>query len=216
MQAHWEKLFRQRMSEPEAALDPAHDVLHIERVVAMAKSLAESEGACLDVVVPAAWLHDFIVVRKDDPRRSQASRLSALAAINWLRTIGYPEQYFSGIAHAIEAHSFSANIECRSLEAKVVQDADRLDGVGAIGIARLFVTAGLMRRALYAVDDPFCTERAPDDLNYTIDHVYRKLFVVCDSLKTTAGQAEGAKRKRVLETYLLDFSRELGTPAPTD
>lgn len=208
--AKWEMLFRERMSAGEAeAFDPAHDVLHIERVVRMAKRLALAEGASLDVVVPAAWLHDFVVVPKNDPRRSQASRLSAEAAIEYLKSIGYPSEFYDTIAHAIEAHSFSAAIEPRTLEARVVQDADRLDGLGAIGLARLFVTSGLMRRTLYSEDDPFCSSRPPDDSAFTLDHIYRKLFVVADTLKTEAGRAEGTRRRTIIETYLSGLALEL-------
>ena len=210
MNPRWEKLFRERMSADSGdAFDPAHDILHIERVVACAKTLANAESASLDVVIPAAWLHDFVVVPKNDPRRAQASRLSAVAAVEYLRSIDYPAEFYDAIAHAIEAHSFSAAIDCRTIEARVVQDADRLDGLGAIGIARLFITAGLMKRALYSADDPFCASRAADDSQFTIDHVYRKLFVVADTLKTEAGRAEGVRRREVLTRYLADLSREI-------
>lgn len=85
-----------------------------------------------------------------------AAQLSAKEGIEFQRHIKYPEIYFDDIAHAIEAHSFSANIETKALEAKIVQDADRLDGLGAIGLARCFATAGLMRRTFYSAFDPFC------------------------------------------------------------
>lgn len=74
--------------------------------------------------------------------------------IEFLSSIGYPEKYLNEIAHAIEAHSFSANLEAKALEAKNVQDADRLEGLGAIGIARCFATAGIMKKAFY--EDHFC------------------------------------------------------------
>lgn len=200
------------LAQENGAFDPAHDVSHFERVVVSAKRLAEQEGANLKVVVPAAWLHDFVVVPKDDPRRSKASRLSGEAAIEFLKQIEYPSEFYDDIAHAIEAHSFSAGLTARTIEAKVVQDADRLDGLGAIGLARLFVTAGLMRRALYDPRDPFCEKRPPDDSRFTIDHVYKKLFVVAESLTTDAGRAEGARRFVVLKTYLSDLQREIFEP----
>ena len=213
--SRWEDLFRERMSKLESAsreaFDPAHDLRHIERVVACAKRLAQAEGASLDVVLPAAWLHDFVVIPKNDPRRSQASRLSAVAAVDYLRSINYPSEFYDKIAHAIEAHSFSAAIECRTIEARVVQDADRLDGLGAIGIARLFVTAGLMRRALYSEVDPFCQVRDADDSKFTVDHIYRKLFAVADSLKTEAGRVEGVRRRETITRYLEELSREIGS-----
>lgn len=203
----WEELFRQKINTDNS--DPAHDILHVERVVNTAKSLAEKEGADLDVVIPAAWLHDFVVIPKNDPRRSQASRISAQAAVAYLREIGYPQEHHAAIAHAIESHSFSAAINPRTLEARVVQDADRLDGLGAIGLARLFITAGLMRRPIYSENDPFCREREPNDAEFTVDHIFRKLFVVADSLQTESGRAEGAQRRAILERYVSDLSREV-------
>ena len=130
------------------AEDPAHDFLHFSRVVALAKKLCLEEKAKWEVVVPAAWLHDFVIIPKNDPRREMASRLSAEKAIEFLKTLSYPAEYYPEIAHAIEAHSFSANIEAKTLEAKIVQDADRLDGLGAIGLARCFITAGILRSTL--------------------------------------------------------------------
>jgi uncharacterized protein len=209
--ATWDDVFRQKIRSVcrESSFDPAHDILHVERVVRSARELARAAGADEAVVIPAAWLHDCVVVPKNDPRRSQASRLSAQAAIEFLRSVDYPAEFYDRIAHAVEAHGFSAGIEPRTLEARIVQDADRLDGLGAVGLARLFITSGLLRRPMYSETDPFCTSREPDDGAFTIDHIYRKLFVVCDSLKTEAGRIEGRRRRAILECYLADLSREL-------
>ncbi len=120
------------------------------------------------------------------------------------------EQFFyEGIAHAIEAHSFSAAVAPQTIEACIVQDADRLDGLGAIGLARLFITAGLMRRPIYSSDDPFCSERTPDDSIFTVDHIYKKLFVVADTLTTDAGKREGHRRRQILRTYLDDLALDI-------
>lgn len=205
----WEKLFEANIARVATVDDPAHDLLHFKRVVATAKKLAIAEGARLEVVVPAAWLHDLVVVPKNDPRRSQASRLSAAAALEFLKEIGYPDEFHEDIAHAVESHSFSANIEPRTAEAAVVQDADRLDGLGAIGLARCFITAGLMKRALYSENDPFCEFRKPDDQSYTIDHFYQKLFKTVETLKTRAGREEGRRRAEIMKRYLTDLGDEL-------
>ncbi len=181
---------------------PAHDLLHFRRVVKMAKFIAQAENARMDVVVPAAWLHDLVIVPKNDPRRAQASRLSSAAARGFLNSIPGLSLDLEAISHAIEAHSFSAKIEARTLEAKIVQDADRLDGLGAIGVARCFATAGLLRRPFYAAEDPFCESRMADDGEYTIDHFYVKLFKTAETLQTAAGRAEGLRRVESMKSFL--------------
>ncbi len=189
--------------------DPAHDILHFRRVVALAKKLARAEKADLNIVVPGAWLHDLVVIPKNDPRRSQASRLSAAAAEKFLDEIDYPSDLQAEILHAIEAHSFSAAIKPRTLEAKIVQDADRLDGLGAIGIARVFATAGVLSRPFYADEDPFCDKRKPEDLKFTLDHFYQKLFRTVETLQTLSGRKEGEKRAQIMRRYLDDLAKEI-------
>lgn len=192
------------------ASDPSHDILHINRVVRMAEKLAAAEGADMMVVRPAAWLHDCVNVPKDDPRRSQASRLSADYAIDWLGKAGYPAQYFDAIHHAIAAHSYSAAIHCETVEARVVQDADRLDGLGAVGIARCFTVGTLLSRPYYFDGDMLAHNRPLDDATQTIDHFYVKLFKTADTLQTEAGRAEGARRVAYMRQYLNEFAREAG------
>lgn len=207
--APFESLFSKKISETVSSDDPAHDFLHFKRVVRTAKNLCEIEKANIKIVLPAAWLHDFVVIPKNDPRRKQASQLSARAAVQYLREINYPEEFLEDIAHAIEAHSFSANIKANTLEAQIVQDADRLDGLGAIGIARCFATAGLLKVPFYSEIDPFCHERSPDDRHYTIDHFFAKLFKVAESLHTSAGKNEGFKRVEIMKRFLNDLNLEI-------
>lgn len=218
LEAHLRAHLAERLGR-EGACDPAHDLLHLERVVATAKRIAAAEGADFGVVVPAAWLHDYVVVPKNDPRRSQASRLAAQEARAHLKEIGYcaaqagrarlDAPILDAIAHAIEAHSFSANIAPRTIEAKVVQDADRLDGIGAIGIARCFACAGTMNRPFYSPADPFCASREPDDGLFTIDHFYRKLFKTAASMQTEAGRKEAERRVEVMRRYLRELGEEI-------
>ena len=198
-----------KISTIASAEDPAHDLLHFKRVVKIAKELCKKENAKMEVVIPAAWLHDFVIVPKNDPRRSQASQLSAEGAIRFLKELSYPEIYFDEISHAIAAHSFSANIETKTLEAKIVQDADRLDGLGAIGIARCFATAGVLKRPFYSELDPFCESRAINDQQFTVDHFFAKLFKTAQTLKTDAGRVEGIKRVQVMKEYLADLANEI-------
>ena len=209
----WEIRFEEKLIEAGLGNDPAHDIAHFRRVVKTAKALAAEEGAKLEVVLPAAWLHDLVNVPKNDPRRSEASKLSAKAAIEFLRASNYPSEFYSEISHAIEAHSFSAKIESKTLEAKVVQDADRLDGLGAIGIARCFAVAGLLQRRIYDPLDPFgTTGRILDDIESTVDHFYIKLFKTAETLSTRAGKAEGIRRAEYMRSFLKELGREIGVP----
>ncbi len=213
LEDHLRRHMAERLAQ-DAASDPAHDLLHLERVVATARRIAASEGADLRIVVPAAWLHDYVNLRKDDPLRAQASRLAAEKACAHLRDIGYAAALADGtlleaIGHAIEAHSFSAGIAPQTLEAKVVQDADRLDGIGAIGIARCFACSGTMNRPFYSSADPFCASRDPDDAQFTVDHFYRKLFKTAASMQTAAGRKEAERRVEVMQRFLRDLGEEI-------
>lgn len=207
--SYWENNFEHELTKSGTVNDPAHDILHFRRVVKIAKELCHQESACLEVVIPAAWLHDLVIIPKDSLLRKEASKLSAQKAREYLRKKGYPEEYLDGIAHSIEAHSFSANIEPKTIEAKIVQDADRLDALGAIGIARCFATSGLLKRPFYHHNDPFCIERQPDDSQNTIDHFYIKLFKIADSLKTSSGQKEGMRRAQEMKHFLDVLASEI-------
>ncbi len=205
----WIARFEDKAQEIYPPTDPSHDLLHVKRVVAMARQLAKEEGADEMVVVPAAYFHDFISVPKNDPRRKQASRLSADAAGAWLADIGYPAQYLPAIAHAIAAHSFSAQIPAETLEAQIVQDADRLDAIGAIGIARMFTVTGILGRPFYDPDDITAQNREPDDSRFGIDHFKVKLFGLVDTMHTAAAKQEGARRL----VWMRDFYDRLADEA---
>jgi uncharacterized protein len=189
--------------------DAAHDLAHVRRVVANARRLAEACAADLTIVLPAAWLHDCVTVPKDSPQRKMASRLAAETAVSFLRTIHYPEQYLEAIGHAIAAHSFSAGIPPETLEAQVVQDADRLDALGAIGLARAYSLGGAMGRPLYHPDDPFCTARPADDAIATLDHFYTKLLSLAGTMQTAVGRQEAAQRTAFLHQFLAQLRQEI-------
>ncbi len=190
--------------------DAAHDLAHIRRVVANAQALAATEGARLEVVLPAAWLHDCVAVPKDSPLRASASRLAAAQAGRWLTEWGWPPALLPEVAHAIEAHSFSAGIAPRTLEAQVVQDADRLDALGAAGLARCLMLGGELGRPLYAAVDPFCDKRVPDDRVSCVDHFYTKLLKLESTMQTAAGRSEARGRTEYLRGFLAQLKQEIG------
>jgi uncharacterized protein len=189
--------------------DAAHDLSHIKRVVKNTLYLTDITEADSLITVPSAWLHDCVAVAKDSPLRSQGSKLAADAATQFLSEIDYPQERIAEVYHAIEAHSFTADIPPRSLEAQVVQDADRLDSLGAIGIARCLLVGGRLNSPLCDSEDPFCDRREPDDSLYTIDHFYTKLFKLPDTMQTEAGRIEAHRRAALMQDYLDKLRSEI-------
>ena len=205
----WEPRFAAFLDKQMITADSAHDRAHILRVVTTAKQIATAEGAQLAIVIPAAWLHDCVIIPKDSPDRHLASVRAAETAVSFLSGVGYPPEHLPPIQHAIAAHSFSAGITPRTLEAKVVQDADRLDALGAIGIARCFVTGANLSLPLYHMDEPFPATRPPADRHYSLDHFYVKLLRLAETMQTAVGRAESQRRTRFMEIYLQQLRTEI-------
>jgi uncharacterized protein len=205
----WEARFLSFVHDSAQGADVAHDLEHIRRVVRNARVIAAAEGGMLEVVIPAAWLHDCVLLPKNSGERASASGLAAEAATVFLKETGYPAEYLPGIAHAIEAHSFSANIPPETLEARIVQDADRLDAIGAIGIARCLMLGGAMGKLLYDPVEPLPEQRPPDESRYVIDHFYQKLLRLAAQTQTAAGQQEAEWRTRFMRDFLGELEREI-------
>ncbi|MGF1670899.1 MAG: HD domain-containing protein, partial [Balneolaceae bacterium] len=167
--------------------DTAHDLAHIMRVVQNARFLAQPDTDG-QVIRAAAWLHDCVSLPKDHPDRKKSSVMAADKAAGFLKSIRYPKEKIPAVHHAIAAHSFSGGIKPETPEAKIVQDADRLDSLGAIGLARCLMVGGQLGRPLYNPDDPFCKNRPPDDSKWTIDHFYSKLFKLPETMQTETGK----------------------------
>ena len=189
--------------------DGAHDASHLERVWRSAETLL---GHHLDadplVVMAASYLHDLVNLEKDDPERAQASRRSALLARTLLLEAGFPPGRLDAVAHAIEAHSFSAAIPAETIEAKIVQDADRMDGLGLVGLARMFCIAGRMESSLAHPSDPLGRDRAFDDRRYSLDHIMVKLQKLPDMMQTDAARELGRERLAKLLAFREEFAAE--------
>ncbi len=135
--------------------------------------------------------------------------MAADTATAFLERIDYPNALRERIHHAIAAHSFSARIAPTTVEACVVQDADRLDALGAIGVARCLMLGGQLARPLYDSADPFADHRAADDRVYTIDHFYAKLLTLATTMQTASGKAEAERRTAFMRLYLDQLRREV-------
>lgn len=197
------------------ALDSAHDIAHLDRVWANARRIAEHEtDVNLPVLLAACYLHDLINLPKSSPARPQASTLSAEAAVPHLRWLGFSRSQESATCHAIMTHSFSAGLDAQSTEAAILRDADRLDAIGAIGIARAFAVSGAMQTLLYDPEDPFARHRALDDRLFALDHWQVKLLGLASEMLTRGGRHLAAQRQRRMLAFLRDFAQNIGHDLP--
>jgi len=194
----------------EPSEDGAHDLSHLQRVWNNARSLHAQEGGDLEVLLAAVLMHDCVTVEKNSPLRSRASMLAAQKASQVLAEIGWMSTKINTVAHAIEAHSFSASIAPNSLEAKIMQDADRLDALGMVGVARVFYVGGRLGRALYDPQDPEASQRVYDDKRFCLDHFQTKLLHLADGFQTATGQRLAQIRHDRLKGFLDLFKEEIG------
>jgi uncharacterized protein len=192
-----------------AGAEPAHDALHVTRVMTNARRIAAAEGANVDVCVTAALLHELFNYPKSHPDSSRSGDVCAEHATALLGEHGWDASFTARVAYCIRVHAFSRGIMPETREAKVLQDSDRLDAIGAIGIARCFATSAEMKQPFYAPDDPFCRAREPDDKQWGIDHFYRKLLRIGDGLHTKTARAIAAERVAFMRAYLDQLEREV-------
>ena len=189
--------------------DPAHDFDHIMRVYTNAKKIVKKEKADEKLVLSAALLHDIVSYPKSSKRSKFSSIDSAKKSKIILKKYGFSEKEITIVSDAIKDHSFSQNKVPETLEGKILQDADRLDALGAIGIARVFATSGSLNRPFYNIDDPFCTKRNPDDDLWAIDHFFNKLLKLESLMNTRSGKIEAKKRTNVLQEFLKQLKDEI-------
>lgn len=188
--------------------DPAHNFSHILRVCKNAMLIGKHEGADMQVLFLSALLHDAGSGSK--LAKGSKSRVKNLkTAEDFLIKESISEETREKVLYAVEVHSFSKGIMPATLEAKILQDADRLDALGAIGIARVFLTGGSLKRELYNSEDPFCKDREPDDTRWNLDHFYSKLLKLESGMHTETARAMARERSIVMRRYLLDLQREI-------
>lgn len=188
--------------------DPAHDLTHISRVLANAISIGEREGGDTQVLLFASLLHDASSGSKcSEEPDDEDRRLRSIE--EFMLTRDLDEDVISQVLYAVSVHRYSKGISPKTLEAKILQDADRLDALGATGIARLFMTGGALRRGFYSPEDPFCNSREPDDSMWNLDHFYRKLLKLESGMHTKTAREIAGKRSEVLRRYLSDLKSEI-------
>ena len=190
--------------------DPSHDIYHALRVLKNAEDIAAKENGDLYIIVPSALFHDTICYPKNHPKSKFSSIESADLAVKILEELNqYPKDKISKVYTSIEQCSFSKNAIPKLLEAKILQDADRLDATGAISIMRTFCSAGLMNSKLYNYEDPFCKRREPDSLDYALDLFYTRLLKIKDVMHTQTAKILAERRTKILLEYLKSLEEEL-------
>ncbi|MCB9660466.1 MAG: HD domain-containing protein [Sandaracinaceae bacterium] len=196
---------------PRLAGDSGHDVEHALRVARAGLQLGEGHVDEREMIA-AALLHDVVNLPKDHPDRALASEQSAAMARTWLLELGFAPEAAARVGDAVRTHSFSRGEAPTSALGDALQDADRLEALGVIGVFRTISTGTHMGANYFHASDPWAVERALDDKRYSVDHFFTKLFGLAETMRTDAGRAEATRRADVMRTLLTQLGRELGVP----
>ncbi len=190
-----------------------HDWFHIERVWKNAKLIAKEENVDLFIVELGALLHDIADAKFYDGDES----IGPKKAKKFLTSIGINETIIQHIVNIIDNISYKNSLESSSKkftskELNVIQDADRLDAIGAIGIARAFNYGGFKNREIYnpkiSTDLNLSKEAYKKSNAPTINHFYEKLLLLKDKMNTNSGKQLAEKRHAFMEQYLNQFYKE--------
>lgn len=198
---------------PRIAGDPGHDVEHALRVARVGLQLG---GAAVDAreMIAAALLHDVVNLPKNHPDRALASEQSEAVAVAWLLELGFDEVAARRVGDAVRTHSFSRAETPTSFLGEALQDADRLEALGVIGVFRTISTGSRMGAEYFHSSDPWATARALDDRRYSVDHFFTKLFGLASTMRTEGGRREAMRRADVMRELLEQLGTELGVPLP--
>lgn len=188
--------------------DPGHDFHHARRVASWTLRLAGPE-ADPRLCIAAALLHDAVNVRKDSPERGSASERSAALAREVLPRFGFTRGEVELVSDAIVDHSYSRGALPRSPLGRALQDADRLDALGALGLMRCVACGTRMGARFFHPDDPWAEERPLDDRRYSVDHFFTKLLSLAETMTTEEGRREAERRTAFLRAFLAELRGEL-------
>lgn len=207
-------LLSELIQRVQTALENAeggHDWFHIERVWKMSRQICLSEGGNPVIVELAALLHDIA----DSKFHNGNEELGVQKAQQIMRDLLFPEDIVASVSHIIANMSFRKEVggaQKLSLEGQIVQDADRLDAIGAVGIARAFNYGGYKNRKLYDPTIPpvklLSTEQYKSLSSPTINHFYEKLLLLKDRMQTNTGKALAEQRHQFMQDYLNQFFLE--------
>lgn len=213
---HWEKVFTDYLSRDDAVHDDAsHDMSHFSRVYRTAKHIAgyEREPADFLVLLAAAYFHDIVSLPKDHADAKLSSRYASVKAKQILHLLHFPDEKIEPVCKAIETHSFSSGLQPETYEAKIIQDADRMEALGAIGAMRTFYVSGRLGREPFDVHDLYAKQRPLDDKMFGLDHFYCKLFKLPALLQTEGGRILARKRTDFLTYFVEELDANIKSKA---
>jgi len=208
---HWQSRFEQWFRQNWQQEDKAHDVAHLARVWKTAQHIMQEHPADSLIVLTGCYFHDVVNLPKNHPERHLASAQAAKETQRILQADfpDFPSDKIAAVMHVVHAHSFSAGVTPETPEARVVQDADRLESLGAIGLARTFYVSGALGHALFNSDDPLARNRPLNDKEWTLDHFQQKLLKLPNTMQTVKGRALAEDNARFLVTYMAKLCAEL-------
>ena len=196
--------------QKQIVTDPSHDINHVIRVMNLAEKIATSVHADMDIVLAAACFHDVIVYPKNSPQsKTETDESADLAGVLLTELDGYPHEKIEKVQLAIRQCSYSKGIVPDLLEAKVLQDADRLEATGAISIMRTFSSGGQMNRPFYRPEDPFCDKGEPVSHASGLDLFYQRLLLVEKGVHTDVARKMAKRRTKFLRAFLKELKIEL-------
>jgi uncharacterized protein len=184
-----------------------HDQTHTIRVHRLSRMIGKKEKADLLILEAAALLHD---VGRSHDQLNHAEKSAEIAEV-LLRECDFPLDRLPQVLYAIRMHRFSRGVEPDTLEAKILQDADRIDISGAIGVGMTFAYGGSKNMEMYNEDDPLAKNRKLDDTKYVLDHFQTKLLKLPKTIHTKTGKQLIRKRSRYLKSFMSQFIREITT-----
>jgi len=193
------------------SFEGSHDWFHIERVWRTAKYIQSKEGGDLEVIELAALLHDIADHKYNDGDFEKGANV----ATKLLLDFGANKKLANDVARVISIVSYKgANVadESTSLEGKIVRDSDRLDAIGAIGIARAFAYGGSRNRPLYNPEINPTNHQSKEEYynskSHTINHFYEKLVLLKDRMETETAKHLAAERHQFMLEFLKQFKNE--------
>jgi uncharacterized protein len=184
-----------------------HDRYHVERVYNLAIRIAQEEKADIDTVKAAVLLHDIARAMEDEGTISDHASEGARMARKILNEANFPKQKIPNAIHCIETHRFRKRLTPKTLEAKIVQDADRLDIIGAIGIARVFTRSGWSNTPIHDPTIP-PKEKYDGKSETAVNHIHEKLLKIKNTINTKTAKKIAEERHRYVEQFLERLLKE--------